>query len=584
MGRFSRFVKKFTKPVAKVFDKIIPNEIKPALPYLAAFAPMLLPQAGIMSSMLGRGLMSGGLNIGAQLAQEGNEGDINALSALIAGGLGSLSAQGAGDTLRGGTMAQDPSMLTREGVMSQMSNAPMGANSLDAAQPFLSRTGDSALNFLAKGADKLSAINTAGAADPFSKAGLKAAVLPFSQATADLAYADAQRALKDYENSQGEDSGYSLGDDTNRGLAVRRAMERGGHEEQTIRDTLESLQYPDPDPQELEQELAYGGRVNAMGGGVMSNQRGLINQPGGYAGKLTREDIVQAYEDSEETENLLNEMIKNGKIDTEDYKIVKQNILSIESISNKNYDDYENKEELKQAQEDLSNWTKRINQLDEKFKQDFNMKANGGRINFAGGGMDAGGSDFGGIPRALENVETAKIEEVSEIVEPSELSKLDGFAEMLSEIDNSDPKYTPLRNMAIEEATLIGEKYQISPGNLVQYVDSQKNNFMEQKKQMELKEVDDGKKEILMENLKNTSFAFANGGVTSVLPQGMEMDYRGGGFIPMGSKERADDVPARVSKNEFVMTADAVRAAGGGSVNKGAKRMYEMMNNLEARV
>ena len=69
----------------------------------------------------------------------------------------------------------------------------------------------------------------------------------------------------------------------------------------------------------------------------------------------------------------------------------------------------------------------------------------------------------------------------------------------------------------------------------------------------------------------------------SVLPRGMEMDYRGGGFIPMGSKERADDVPARVSKNEFVMTADAVRAAGGGSVNKGAKKMYDLMNNLEAR-
>ena len=69
----------------------------------------------------------------------------------------------------------------------------------------------------------------------------------------------------------------------------------------------------------------------------------------------------------------------------------------------------------------------------------------------------------------------------------------------------------------------------------------------------------------------------------SVLPQGMEMDYRQGGMIPMGSKERADDVPARVSKNEFVMTADAVRAAGGGSVNKGAQRMYQLMNNLEAR-
>ena len=64
---------------------------------------------------------------------------------------------------------------------------------------------------------------------------------------------------------------------------------------------------------------------------------------------------------------------------------------------------------------------------------------------------------------------------------------------------------------------------------------------------------------------------------------GKEMDLRGGGFVPIGKKEKADDVPARLSKNEFVMTADAVRAAGGGSVNEGAKRMYNLMNNLEAR-
>ena len=75
----------------------------------------------------------------------------------------------------------------------------------------------------------------------------------------------------------------------------------------------------------------------------------------------------------------------------------------------------------------------------------------------------------------------------------------------------------------------------------------------------------------------------ADGGVPSVLPKGVEADYRGGGFIPIGSKERADDVPARLSENEFVMTADAVRAAGGGNVNKGAQRMYNVMNNLEAR-
>jgi len=65
---------------------------------------------------------------------------------------------------------------------------------------------------------------------------------------------------------------------------------------------------------------------------------------------------------------------------------------------------------------------------------------------------------------------------------------------------------------------------------------------------------------------------------------GMEKDYRfSGGFVPIGEYEKKDDVPARLSKNEFVFTADAVRAAGGGSINKGAKRMYDTMKNLEAQ-
>ncbi len=65
---------------------------------------------------------------------------------------------------------------------------------------------------------------------------------------------------------------------------------------------------------------------------------------------------------------------------------------------------------------------------------------------------------------------------------------------------------------------------------------------------------------------------------------GKEMDLRGGGFVPIGKKERADDVPARLSKNEFVFTADAVRAAGGGSVQKGAQKMYDTMKMLEKRI
>ena len=451
------FLSKIFKPVSKVLDKIVPNEVKPFLPYAAAFAPMFAP--GIMgSSMLSRGLVAGGLNLGSQLAQEGSEGDFNPLSVALAGGIGALSAPGAGNKIRGGNVLDEFGVdgvtgaeSIKEGFMGK------GQQYLGKAADFLSSSPNSGGVF--------DVVGPGGTEMGLNMATAKALGVPLAQGTMDKAYADAQLAMRDYENSQGGGSGYAEGDQ-NRGLAVRRAMERGGHEEQTIRDMLESLGYEDPDPQ----DLAYGGRVNAMNGGIMSNQR----------------------------------------------------------------------------------------------------------MNFAGGGMDAGQPDFNDMPKVLENVKTAQVKEVSEIVELNDLSKLDGFAQMLATIDKSDPKYNSIRQMAISEAEMVGEKYQISPVDLVGYLDTKTDMISE-------KTTDDGKKEVLMENIKNTSFGFADGGVTSVLPQGMEMDYRGGGFIPMGSKERADDVPARVSKNEFVMTADAVKAAGGGSVNEGARRMYNLMNNLEAR-
>jgi len=74
----------------------------------------------------------------------------------------------------------------------------------------------------------------------------------------------------------------------------------------------------------------------------------------------------------------------------------------------------------------------------------------------------------------------------------------------------------------------------------------------------------------------------AEGGLMNL--GGNEMDLRGGGFVPLGVAEKADDVPARLSKNEFVFTADAVRAAGGGSVDRGADLMYKTMKQLENQV
>ena len=65
---------------------------------------------------------------------------------------------------------------------------------------------------------------------------------------------------------------------------------------------------------------------------------------------------------------------------------------------------------------------------------------------------------------------------------------------------------------------------------------------------------------------------------------GMEKDFREtGGFVDIGAEEKADDVPARLSVNEFVMTADAVRGAGDGDIDKGASVMENMMKELEEK-
>ena len=126
--------------------------------------------------------------------------------------------------------------------------------------------------------------------------------------------------------------------------------------------------------------------------------------------------------------------------------------------------------------------------------------------------------------------------------------------------------------------------------NSVLMWESENNSFMPMDMQMEL-----------YNKLKKQMLGRAEGGRIGKLggglpriPMGMprvnaggirELDYRqSGGFVPMGVKEKADDVPAMLSKNEFVMTADAVRGAGGGSVEKGAQRMYDTMKRLEGKI
>ena len=73
-------------------------------------------------------------------------------------------------------------------------------------------------------------------------------------------------------------------------------------------------------------------------------------------------------------------------------------------------------------------------------------------------------------------------------------------------------------------------------------------------------------------------------GIPQMAPDGLEYNMKAGGFQPLGAREGKDDVKAVLAKNEFVMTADAVRGAGGGSIEKGAQRMYDTMKKLESKV
>ena len=326
----------FTSSVSR---KFVPRELRPALPFLAAAVPFMLPAAstGIFASPLGRALLSSGANFTAQGLADPEAEDLNLLSAALAGAIGAGTAPGASEGIRGLKFGTE---TTKEGILNQLQNAPIGAqNVADAANlgPLarLANVGiegvAQATDFLGRTQDSFSKFGK----DPgaiFSKAGAKelgkAVALPASQATGDLAFTEATKALREFNATEAEELAQAGADAaaiaSARRDAIRYAMEVNDFTEDEIMETLGEL------------GLKKGGIVSLAEGGML---------------------------------------------------------------------------------------------------------------------------DFGG----------------------------------------------------------------------------------------------------------------------------KEMDLRGGGFVPIGKKEKADDVPARLSKNEFVMTADAVRAAGGGSVNKGAQRMYDLMNNLEAR-
>jgi hypothetical protein len=257
--------KKVTKPIAKVLDKVVPNEIKPALPYLAAFAPFMLPPgfgatmfgsvSPTVSSMIARGLVGGGANALSQLAQEGNEGDLSLARVALAAAPAALSAPGAGDYFSGMQSASNLGDIGTETV----------------SRSFLEKAGDFGLGALEKGANFLSgAEGSGGVGDILSPGGTpvgfnlataQAASVPLISGATESAIILGQQAMRDYEN-QYQDwqnfSGQQLADfSAGRRAAILASMGRAGFAEDEINATLAQL------------GLRNGGRVGyEMGGNV----------------------------------------------------------------------------------------------------------------------------------------------------------------------------------------------------------------------------------------------------------------------------------------------------------------------------
>jgi len=155
------------------------------------------------------------------------------------------------------------------------------------------------------------------------------------------------------------------------------------------------------------------------------------------------------------------------------------------------------------------------------------------------------------------------------------------FIKIMDVADSLDPE---LGNQINKEFLKLVKKKNLGPGDAHYAIIKKYGNILEDKAKGGRigykKGGDHTDRQLALNMLSGIRSKAQEGGLMDM--GGMEKDYRQeGGFVPIGGQERADDVPARLSKNEFVFTADAVRAAGGGDIDKGAEVMENVMENLE---
>lgn len=519
-----KFVSKITKPIAKVLDKVVPNEIKPALPFIAAATPFMLSpgfsflnisQNPLINQALSRAIVGAGANAFSQLSQEGAaERGLNPLSLGLSAATAGLTTPGIGEVFRGGQVLGVDELgqaLTRSQAMPYLqSNYPgldfsttnltgmgsqFGLPLTEAPTSFLDSAKNLITETVAKGADVLGEGVKAlspGGEGVFSKQFLTAAVPGQLAAAGEMAYnaaLDAQKAYQRELEAMGNLASANKQDQIN---YIRRAMQSAGFNEDEIASAI------------TRSGFAGGGRVGyGLGSLVKPAVRGLKNMKNkivDFISRMTDDIEIRTQTDYADDSGASFDIYITPK--TERGK------NTLDQISQMGLAEKFDDGRYFISDINLDEATMSLNERGIKASGVYEPTAKGEEFeSFRTAGQGPYGADYYGYDRLKEGLRGPKrppMDQVDYDTIPSPTDKPEGFAD---------------------------------------------------------------------------------GGLMNLRMGGMpvEMDLRKGGFVPLGKKERADDVPARLSKNEFVFTAKAVRNAGGGDIRKGAKRMYQIMNQLEAR-
>ncbi len=580
------FFKKVFRPVRKIAKKIIPKEVRPFLPYIAA----------------GFGPATAGLSFGSGL------GTALAKRALIAGAT-SAATDEQGDPLRAGLLAIAPNVAA-EGLGAVASKFPMAGDDPTATFSFAEKIGEGAR----RGQDfieRQGAIKTIGAQtaldqsakfaeinqdeiDKYNEELRKQGVLDKTKRRTSILNIYLNAGYEpEYVNSMLDRYGYDEG-----GLAKLRkqydALMSKMRAPETVAKTSAKLRRKlkddetmippkkpkDPEDKDEEEPVLVKDVDKDLAGGLMAAARGVeqaFGMPFSGAEPVPMLRFAQGgeVEIEEETDDLgIMDLMRDQGVEYGEQVSNAQNDELLEKLFEEFLDmGFSPEDAAKKAREAFDNMSQGQGitgtQVASGYKTDieemyeqyvFEMEEQGlqpmsfsqflaqARSGMAGGGrvgFTKGGDVMRGVDRGIDPLEVLDI---------------------LKEFKRIKEKYG--YEMSFDDY-LDGEMFADGGDVKRRKKGEPEDEIIETEEEIFIDKMPRPKRQGIMEA--------ADGGI-------MEKDMRGGGFIPEGTKERADDVPARLSKNEFVMTADAVRAAGGGSVNKGAKRMYDMMYNLEGQV